>query len=90
FSHARDRTRTSVQMITRAAHLERNPVSHNALTLPGPVTVLDCSSKQETTHVPDQSKPRTRYSSRHENDLAIRHSRQQQASTTRQRQSPGR
>ncbi|MFI0537222.1 hypothetical protein ACH3XX_45395, partial [Streptomyces scabiei] len=31
FSHARDRTRTSVQMITRAAHLERNPVSHNAL-----------------------------------------------------------
>ncbi|MDX2633414.1 hypothetical protein PV381_43840, partial [Streptomyces scabiei] len=33
FSHARDRTRTSVQMITRAAHLERNPVSHNALSL---------------------------------------------------------
>ncbi|MGW4519451.1 transposase, partial [Streptomyces sp. NPDC004393] len=31
FSHARDRTRTSVQMITRAAHLEQDPVCHNAL-----------------------------------------------------------
>ncbi|MGW1887179.1 hypothetical protein, partial [Streptomyces sp. NPDC001970] len=32
FFHVHGRTRTSVQMITRAAHLERNPVCHNALT----------------------------------------------------------
>ncbi|MFE9926203.1 DUF3631 domain-containing protein, partial [Streptomyces sp. NPDC005774] len=32
FFHARGRTRTSVQMATRAAHLERDPVCHNALT----------------------------------------------------------
>ncbi|MET7931795.1 hypothetical protein ABZT43_50125, partial [Streptomyces sp. NPDC005349] len=34
FFHARDRTRTSVQTITRTAHLERNPVCHNALRRP--------------------------------------------------------